>query len=89
MSAESHEIESRSETRETVAGFLATFVHFASPIALVYYPGRIGPGAMLVALIAAAISSRPNRLVGTAVIASTIWWFIGMTIAIALDRPIF
>lgn len=44
---------------------------------------------MLVALIAAAISSRPNRLVGTAVLASTVWWFVGMTIAIALERPIF
>jgi hypothetical protein len=44
---------------------------------------------MLVALIAAAIASRANRLVGTAVLASTVWWFAGMTIAIALERPIF
>jgi hypothetical protein len=44
---------------------------------------------MLVALIAAAIGSRPNRLVGSAVVASAVWWFAGMTIAIALERPIF
>ena len=89
MTANGHELEARWLTRDTVAGYLAALVHFASPVALVYYPGRIGPATMLVALIAAAISSRPNRLVTTAVIASAVWWFAGMTIAIALERPIF
>jgi hypothetical protein len=84
-----HELETRQATRDTVAGYLATFVHFAAPAALVYYPGRVGPGAMLVALVAAAISSRSSVLVWTSVLASTVWWFAGMTIAIALERPIF
>jgi hypothetical protein len=89
VTANGHELEARAPTRDVVAGYLATFVHFASPIALVYYPGRIGPGTILVALIAAAITSGPNRLVGTAVFASTFWWFAGMVVAIALERPIF
>jgi hypothetical protein len=89
VSAEGHELEVRQPTREIVAGYLATFAHFAGPAALVYYPGRVGTVAILVALVAAGISSRPNRLVGTAVIATTVWWFAGMVIAIALERPIF
>ena len=36
----------------------------------------------LVALIAAALTSRPNRLIWTAVVASTLWWFAGMTVAV-------
>lgn len=89
MTAEGHELETRHTTRDTVAAYLATFVHFASPVALVYYPGRIGPATMLVALIAAAITTGPNRLVGSAVLASTFWWTAGMIVAIALERPIF
>jgi hypothetical protein len=89
VTARGHELEERQSVRDTVAGFLAAFVHFAAPVALVYYPGRIGPGTMLVALIAAAISSRSHPLVWTAVLASAVWWFAGMTIAIALERPIF
>lgn len=90
MTADGHELEARRQpARDTVAGFLATFVHFVAPIALVYYPGRIGPGTMLVALIAAAITSGPNRLVGSAVAASTFWWFVGMILAVTLERPLF
>jgi hypothetical protein len=72
-----------------VAGYLAALAHFAGPVALVYYPGRVGTAAILVALLAAGIASRPNRLVGTAVVATTVWWFAGMTLAVILERPIF
>lgn len=89
MTANGHELEARRVSRDTVAGYLAAFVHFASPVALVYYPGRIGPATMLVALVAAAIASGPNRLAGTAVVASTVWWLAGMTLAVVLERPIF
>ena len=90
MSANGQEaFAARQPARDTVAGFMATFVHFAAPIALVYYPGRIGPGAMLVALVAAGISSGPSRLVGSAVAAATFWWFVGMVIAVTLDRSLF
>ena len=51
--------------------------------------GRLGTLRRVVALIAAAIGSRPNRLVGSAVVAATLWWLAGMTIAVALERPIF
>ena len=89
MSANGQEFAVRHTTRDTVAAFLATFVHFASPVALVYYPGRIGPGSMLVALIAAGSATAPSRIVGSAVAAATVWWLIGMVIAVSLDRPLF
>jgi hypothetical protein len=44
---------------------------------------------MLVALIAAGIASGPSRLVGSAVVAATAWWLVGMILAITLERPIF
>lgn len=80
----------REPARWGVAGYLAAIVHFAAPVALVYYPGRIGPGTMFVALLAAALAGPRQRLfAASAVTAATIWWFVGMVIAITLERPIF
>jgi hypothetical protein len=80
----------RDPAHWVVAAYLAAIVHFVSPVALVYYPGRIGPATMFVALLAAALAGpRQSRFTASAVVAATIWWFIGMVIAIALERPIF
>jgi hypothetical protein len=87
---EARALEGREPAHWGVAGYLAAVVHFASPVALVYYPGRIGPGAMLVALLAAALAGPRQRLfAASAVAAATIWWFVGMVIAIVLERPLF
>jgi hypothetical protein len=42
-------------TADTVAGFLAAAALAAGVLALVWYPGRVGPAAMLIALVAAAM----------------------------------
>ena len=91
MSAdEARALASREPSHWGVAGYLAAIVHFVAPIALVYYPGRIGPGAMLVGLLAAALAGPRQRLfAASAVTAATIWWFVGMVIAIVLERPLF
>jgi hypothetical protein len=69
---------------------MATFAIFAGLAALVYYPGRIGPGAIFIALLAAAIGGSPDRrLVPLAVVLTTLCWLGGMTIAVLLERPIF
>lgn len=79
----------REPASYTVAGFMAAAALFAGVLALVWYPGRIGPGAMLVALIAAAIGGPQRRLAGWAVAVSTVSWLVGMAIAVVLGRPIF
>jgi hypothetical protein len=86
--------ESRSGARRdpashVVAGFLAAAAIFAGLIAIVYYPGRLGPGAILVALLAAAMGGFQSRLAAIAVAVATAGWFLGMVVAIVLERPIF
>jgi len=86
--------ESRSPARRdpaahVVAGFLAAAAIFAGLIAIVYYPGRVGPGAILVALLAAAMGGFQSRLAAIAVAVATAGWFVGMVVAIVLERPLF
>jgi hypothetical protein len=73
----------------TVAGFLAAFAMFAAAGGLVYYPGRVGAAAVVVALVAAGIGGFQRRLAAVAVAFAGICWFAGMVIAISLERPIF
>jgi hypothetical protein len=49
----------------------------------------VGPGAILVALIAAAMGGFQSRLAAIAVAVATAGWFLGMIVAIVLERPIF
>jgi hypothetical protein len=69
---------------------MAACAIFAGLVALIYSPGRIGPGAIFVALLAAIIGGRPNsRLVPFAVVVATVCWFAGMVLAVVLENPIF
>jgi hypothetical protein len=79
----------REPASHVVAGFLAAAAIFAGIVAIVYYPGRVGPGAILVALIAAAMGGFQSRLAAIAVAVATGGWFLGMVLAIVLERPIF
>jgi hypothetical protein len=90
MSAdENRTATSREPVSHTVAGFLAAAALFAGVVAIIYYPGRIGPGAMLIALIAAAMGGFQSRLAAFAVAVVTASWFAGMILAVVLERPIF
>jgi hypothetical protein len=79
----------RWSTADTVAGFLATLSLFASAIGLVWRPARIVPFAILIALIAARMSARNERIAFYAVIAGVICWTLGMTIAVITENPIY
>ena len=72
-----------------IAGFLATIAIFAALVGIVYYPGRVASGAILVALIAAAIGGFQSRLAGFAVVVATVCWFTGMVLSIVFERPVF
>jgi hypothetical protein len=74
---------------EYIAGFLATLAIFGGLVGIIYYPGRVASGAILVALIAAAIGGFQSRLAAFAVAIATLSWLAGMIISIALERPIF
>jgi hypothetical protein len=72
-----------------IAGFMAVFAIFAAVAGLVYYPGRVGTAAVLVALLAAGIQGFQRGLTAFAVAFAGVCWFAGMVIAIALERPVF
>ena len=82
--------DDRSSPGETAAGFLAAISLAASAIALVYYPVRLAPFAILVALVAVAMAGKRNsKLAAAAVVAGTLAWLVGMTIAVIMSRPIY
>jgi hypothetical protein len=89
MAADERRSRAGETTADTVAGFLAAIALAAGVISIVWYPGRVGPVAMLVALIAAALSGAQRRFVGIAVFLITLCWLFGMILAVVTDRPIF
>ena len=67
MSAHESDSGAREGAASTVAGFLAALAIFAGAAALVYYPGRVGSAAVVVALIAAGIGGFQRGLASFAV----------------------
>ena len=79
----------RESPAQAVAGLMASAALFVSLIAVVYRPFRIAPVTILVALIAVGIGGRHERLAIAALVVGTLCWFVGMTLAILLERPLF
>ena len=50
---------------------------------------RIVPAAVLIALIAARMSARNQRIAFYAVIAGVICWTVGMSIAVITENPLY
>jgi hypothetical protein len=89
MSVAEHEFESRSSRSQLVGNYLCAFAIFAGLAALVYYPGRIGPGAILVALVGAGLGSTVRGLTLAGVAFAVGGFTFGMIISVVLERPIF
>ena len=82
--------DERDGAAEIVAGFLATAAIFASIITLIYRPARIGPAAILTALVAAGMAGgRHARLAAFAVGIATVCWIAGMAIAVLTETELF
>jgi len=79
----------RWSTADTVAGFLATLSIFASALGLVWRPVRLIPFAIVIALMAARMSARNERIAFFAVIAGIVCWTAGMTIAVITENPLY
>jgi hypothetical protein len=73
---------------ETVAGYLASVSIFISLIGLAWHPLRLILPSVVVALIAAAMGGRHNRLAFAAVMISAACFFFGMTIAVVTSRAL-
>jgi hypothetical protein len=90
MSAQPEELgTARNTPSQIVAGYLAAIAIFGGIVSLFYYPGRIGPASIVIALVAAGMGWSKTRFVGLAMAVASVGWFFGMLVAILLDRPLF
>jgi hypothetical protein len=77
-----------TRTSETIAGFLASLAIFVSLIGLAWHPLRLILPAILIALIAAGIGGRFQRLAFAAVMITAACFFFGLTIAVVTSRAL-
>jgi hypothetical protein len=84
-SSDSH----RWSAADNVAGFLATLSIFASALGLIWRPVRLIPFAIVIALIAARMSARNERIAWYAVVVAVVCWTAGMTIAVITENPLY
>jgi ABC-type Mn2+/Zn2+ transport system permease subunit len=84
-------LESASPTfgaRDAVAGVLAAASIALSLVALADRPGRLVPIAIVVAIVAARMSARFERLAFAAVVIGMIAFVVGMTIAVITENTL-
>ncbi|MBA3244751.1 MAG: hypothetical protein H0T61_06185 [Actinobacteria bacterium] len=79
----------RHEAREAVAGLLATAAIFTSLLGVAYRPVRLIPVAVVLALVAARMTTRYSRLAGFAIAAVVVCWILGMAIAVITENPLY
>jgi hypothetical protein len=87
----------RSSAPDTIAGLLAVASIVLSGVAmglglllqLDAHPARLSPVAIVLALVAARMSSRYQSLALKAAVFGGIAWVIGMTVAVVTDNSLF
>jgi hypothetical protein len=79
----------REPASSAVAGFLAAIALFISVIGVVYRPVRLIPFAVVVALIALGMGGRHQRLAAFALAVAVVAWVVGMTVAVAVNHPLY
>ncbi len=75
-------------TSETVAGYLSAIAIFMSLIGLVWHPLRLIVPSLALALVASGMGNGKGRLQFAAVIICAVCLFFGLTIAVALSKPL-
>jgi hypothetical protein len=81
--------EDRHAQTDAIAGLLAAAALAAGLVSIVYKPARIGPVALVVALIAVGIGGRNERLATWAVATVSVGWVLGMIIAVITENPVY
>jgi hypothetical protein len=75
-------------TSETVAGYLSSIAIFVSLVGLAWHPLRLILPALAIALVASGMGDGKGRLQFAAVIICGVCLFFGLTIAVALSKPL-
>ena len=90
MNAEGEALHESGEKRpaETVAGFLSAIAIFMSLVGLAWHPLRLILPSLAIALIASGMGSGKGRLQLAAVVICALCLFFGLTIAVALSKPL-
>ena len=90
MSAEGEFLNEGSggRTSETVAGFLAAIAIFVSLVGLAWHPLRLILPSLAIALVASGMGAGKGRLQFAAVLICAFCLFFGLTIAVALSKPL-
>jgi predicted branched-subunit amino acid permease len=80
----------RTGPADIVSGYFSAIGIFAGLVALAWHPLRLVPIAMLLALLASAMatSERNRRLAFAAVLITALCFFLGMTISVVTERPL-
>lgn len=79
----------RDHPAETIGGLLAAIAIVAALLSLAYRPVRLDPFAIVVALVAAGIGGRHQKLAAWAVGIASACFILGMVIAIWAEKPLF
>ena len=74
---------------DAVAGFLAAVAIFAALFSLAYRPIRIDPFAIVLAIVAAGMGGRHQRLASFAVATASVCFVLGMLIAVLTRHPLY
>lgn len=81
-------VDSTPRPSELVAGFLASLAIFASLIGIAWHPLRLIAPSIILALVASAMGGRQHRLSFAAVLVVAASFFLGMTVAVVTQRPL-
>lgn len=77
-----------ARTAYTVAGFLSAMAIAVALIGIAWHPLRLIVPAMVIALIAAAMAPKGNRLAQAAVAIAAGSFFVGMLVAVVTQRAL-
>jgi ABC-type Mn2+/Zn2+ transport system permease subunit len=88
--------ETRLRPRDAIGGLLAMASIVLSAIACGFglllevdaRPSRTAPAAVILALVASRMTTRFTRLAFAAVVIGIVAWFVGMTVAVVTENPL-
>jgi len=79
----------RTPPSEAVAGLLASIAIFVGGLELVYRPFRLAPAALILAIIATAMSREQPRVIPVAYAMIGICFIVGATLQILTHHPLY